>query len=238
LTRDTTATRRVSSPVSQDLVLFMSNRRLFRQRVRAAAFLRHFINRADGVAAVEFALILPFMAFLFMGAVEMSQAVTVNRRVTQVGSTAGDLVARFNTNITSTDIQNIMTVSSLLLNPYPKTRLKIDVSVVSSSSSSAADTKTKWFCSFDSSVSATNVTCTCPNTAFTLPATGMVTTADSVVVADISYGYKPNLVDVFMKSSFSGPKSGGVYTMTETVYLKPRAVCPTIKKSDGTTCGC
>jgi Flp pilus assembly protein TadG len=193
--------------------------------------------RADGVAAVEFALIVPFMVALFMGAVEMSQAVTVNRRVTQVGSTAGDLVARFNSNITSTDIESIMKVSGYLIAPYPKTRLKIDVSVVSSTSASATDTKQKWICKFDTSVSTTAVTCTCPNSAYTLPATGMVTTADSVVIANVSYGYKPNLFDYFMKGTF-GASAGGVYTMSETVYLKPRAVCPTIKKADTTTCGC
>jgi Flp pilus assembly protein TadG len=216
----------------------MSKPFLFRQRVRAAASLRNFARRAEGVAAVEFALIVPIMAMLFMGAVEMSQAVTVNRRVTQVGSTAGDLVARFNGNIASNDIQNIMKVSSYLLAPYPVTRLKIDVSAVSSTSASATDTKQKWICTFDTSVSATAVSCTCPNSAFTLPAAGMVTTADSVVVANVSYGYKPNLFDFFMKNSYGGAKSGGVYTMTETVYLKPRAVCPTITKSDSTTCGC
>jgi Flp pilus assembly protein TadG len=216
----------------------MSKPFLFRQRVRAAICLRNFAHRVEGVAAVEFALIVPIMAILFMGAVEMSHAVTVNRRVTQVGSTAGDLVARFNSNITSTDIESIMKASGYLIAPYPSTRLKVDVSVVSSTSSSATDTKQKWICSFDTSVSATAVTCTCPNTTFVLPATGMVTTADSVVVANVSYGYKPNLFDIFMKSSYGGAKSGGVYTMTETVYLKPRAVCPTIKKPDNTTCGC
>lgn len=216
----------------------MSQPILFRQRVRAAASLRRFIVRTEGVAAVEFALIVPIMSMLFMGAVEMSHAVTVNRRVTQVGSTAGDLVARFNSGISATDIQNIMKVSTFLMSPYPTTRLKIDVSVVSSSSSSATDTKQKWLCSFDSAVSATAVTCTCPNATYTLPATGMVTTADSVVIADVTYGYKPNLIDVFMKNSFTGPKAAGVYTMTEQVFLKPRAVCPTITKADSTTCGC
>jgi Flp pilus assembly protein TadG len=217
----------------------MSKPILFRQRVRALAFLRNFAQRADGVAAVEFALIVPIMAVLFIGAVEMSHAVTVNRRVTQVGSTAGDLVARFNGNINSTDIESIMKASSYLIAPYSSSRLKIDVSIVSSSSTNANDTKQKWVCSFDTSVSATAVTCTCPaNQVYVLPATGMVTTADSVVIANINYGYKPNLFDVFMKSSYTGPSAGGVYTMSEIVYLKPRAVCPTIKKSDGTTCGC
>ncbi len=216
----------------------MSQPILFRQRVRATACFRRFLARTEGVAAVEFALIVPIMAMLFIGVVEMSQAVTVNRRVTQVGSTAGDLVARFASNITTTNISDIMRVSSYLMSPYPTTRMKIDVSVVSSSATSATDTKQKWICSFDSSVSATAVNCTCPNTTYNLPATGMVTTVDSVVVADISYGYKPNLLDLFMKNSFTGPKSGGVYTITEQVFLKPRGVCPAITKSDNTTCGC
>jgi Flp pilus assembly protein TadG len=217
----------------------MTKRILFRQHVRAWARLRHFTHRADGVAAVEFALILPFMVALFMGAVEMSQAVTVNRRVTQVGSTAGDLVARFNSNITSTDIENIMKVSGYLIAPFPKTRLKIDVSVVSSTSTNKDDTTQKWICKFDTASSATAVTCTCPtpSPAYALPASGMVTTADSVVIANVSYGYKPSLFDYFMKGTY-GASAGGVYTMTETVYLKPRAVCPTIKKADNTTCGC
>ncbi len=214
----------------------MSKPFLFRLRVRVAATLRKFANSADGVAAVEFALIVPIMVTLFMGAVEMSQAVTANRRVTQVGSAAGDLVARFNNNITSTDISNIMFSSSYLMAPYDKTRLKIDVRVVSSTSASKTDTKQKWICKFDSSISATAVDCTCDNPAFILPS-GMVSTADSVVIANVSYGYKPKLIDVFMKATY-GATAGGIYTMSETVYLKPRAVCPTIKKSDGTTCGC
>jgi Flp pilus assembly protein TadG len=223
--------------VFPDPVFPMSKPILFRQRVRAMVGLRNFAQRAEGVAAVEFALILPIMAILFMGAVEMSQAVTVNRRVTQVGSTAGDLVARFSGTITTNDIQNIMKASSYLVAPYPTTRLKINVSAVSSTTTSATDTKQKWICTFDTSVSTTAVNCTCPNTTFALPATGMVTTADSVVVANVTYGYKPNLFDFFMKS-VHGAAAGGIYTLTETVYLKPRSICPTIKKSDGTDCGC
>jgi Flp pilus assembly protein TadG len=212
----------------------MSKSFLFRQRVRMKTILRQFARRNEGVAAVEFALIVPIMAVLFIGAVEMSQAVTVNRRVTQVGSTAGDLVARLSGDLDNSALSSIMKTSMYLIDPFPSNNLKIDVSLIMSSSSSATDTKTKWKCNFDSAVSATAVTCTCPDSAFTLPATGMVTTSDSVVIANVSYGYKPKLFDFFMKSN--NPSAGGVYTIAETVYLKPRNLTPRIKKADGTSC--
>jgi Flp pilus assembly protein TadG len=212
----------------------MSKPFLFRQRVRLKSFLHYFGHRNEGVAAVEFALILPIMAILFLGAVEMSQAVTVNRRVTQVGSTAGDLVARQSTDLLDAGLSAIMKTSAYLIDPFPNNSLKIDVSLVMSTSSSATDTKTKWKCTFDTAVSSSAVSCTCPDTAFALPATGMVTTSDSVVVANVSYGYRPLLIDFFMKRS--QPSAGGVYTITETVYLKPRNLTPRYKKADGTTC--
>ena len=226
----------------------MSKPILFRLRVRTTAAVRSFVQRAEGVAAVEFALIVPIMVMLFMGAVEMSQAVTVNRRVTQVGSTAGDLVARYNGNISSTDIEDIMKVSAFLLAPYSPNKLKVDISVIASTAVSATDTKQKWKCSYDSAVS-TSVTCTCPNSAFTLPSTGMLTTSDSVVVANVTYGYTPTLFNFSSPKTINGATLGGsmgagqggysaTYNMSETVYLKPRAACPTITKSDASTCGC
>lgn len=212
----------------------MTKKFLFRLHVRSASWLRNFAQATQGIAAVEFALIVPIMSMLFIGAVEMSQAVTVNRRVTQVGSTTGDLVARADANISSTDIVDIMKVGGYLMSPFPANTLKVDISVVSSTAASATDTKRKWVCSYDGANPST-VSCTCPNTTYTIPA-GLLSTSDSIVIANVQYGYKPALFDVFMKSSYGG--TGGVYTMIENVYLKPRAACPQITKSDSTTCGC
>jgi Flp pilus assembly protein TadG len=212
----------------------MLSSKLFRPITRTRVFLKSFAHRAEGIAAVEFALIVPIMVVLFIGAVEMSQAITVNRRVTQVGSTAGDLVARASENISATDIADIMNVGSYLLSPYNPVPLKVDISVIASTASSATDTKQQWICTYNGSNPGT-VACTCPKTAYALPATGMVTTSDYVVVADVTYAYKPPLFDVFMKATWGG---SGTYNMKEKVYLKPRSNCPQITKSDGTTCGC
>ncbi len=68
----------------------------FPNTIKSAAYAaaRRFGRKIDGIAAVEFALIVPIMLCMFIGTVELSQAITVDRRVTQVASTTADLVAR------------------------------------------------------------------------------------------------------------------------------------------------
>ncbi len=220
----------------------MSKPLLFRQRVHAHAFMRHFVARAEGIAAVEFALIVPIMAMLFLGAVEMSQAVTANRRVTQVGSTVGDVIARASSDIYDTNVLDIMNVGKYLLAPFDAATLKVDVNLVGTSTTSDTDTKQKWVCTYDGSNPGA-ISCSCPNqagggVAYVLP-TGLVSKSDQfVIVANVKYGYKPPLFDTYMKNSYGGPKSGGVYTMSETVYLKPRNNCPKMIINAQPACGC
>lgn len=198
-------------------------------------FLADFRRGTEGVAAVEFALIAPIMVMLLMGSIEISQAVTVDRRVTQVSTTTGDLVARADKDIAASEITDIMKVGSWLMKPYNETSLKVTISIVSSSITDANDRKTKWKCEFDGA-NPTAVDCTCPNVAATIP-NGLVGKGDSVVVAEVNYGYAPFLG---FKQYLSKTKteSGGKFNLSEIVYLKPRAACPQLTKADATKCGC
>jgi Flp pilus assembly protein TadG len=212
----------------------MSQSLLVRPRVRLAVSLRALSRCTKGVAAVEFALIAPIMAALFMGSVELSQAITANRRVTQVGTSTGDLVARADKNITDSEIIDIMKVGSYLMSPYSLAGLSVDVRVVASSATDATDTKLKWTCSYKASNPA-NVTCTCPSTSYAIPA-GLVSKNDAVVISDIVYDYKPTLFDYFMKKYYAGG-AGGVYKMKETVYQKPRSNAPQLQVGATPACG-
>jgi len=53
---------------------------------RAGALLRRWKADDAGLAALEFAFIAPMMGVMFIGAVELSQAIIVDRRVTQIAS--------------------------------------------------------------------------------------------------------------------------------------------------------
>ena len=141
--------------------------------------------RADqsGVAAMEFALIAPLMGVMFIGAVEMSQVITVDRRVTQIAGATADLVARADKKISQTEIGDIMRVGSYIMKPYNSSPINIVLRNVTASSTSATNTKQSWTCSYTGSTQAQ--TCTCTNTAFTIPA-NLVTTNDSVVIAEVT----------------------------------------------------
>ena len=185
-----------------------------------------------GVAAVEFALLLPMMSVMFIGAVELSQVITVNRRVDQASSATADLVARAETQISQSDITDIMKAGSYVLLPYSQNPLKIVVRNITTSPSDASNAKQSWSCSFNGTGS--TLTCACSSTAYTLPA-GLVGTNDSVVISETTYDYKPLVFDYFMNKG-GGASSTGTYTLSETTYLKPRGQAAMLLQSDNTPC--
>lgn len=89
-----------------------------------AGKLRQFRLRESGAAAVEFALILPVMLALYVGANEASALITVDRRVQMVTGTVGDLVARSDKTITADQMKEYLTAASGVMAPFPTTGLK------------------------------------------------------------------------------------------------------------------
>jgi Flp pilus assembly pilin Flp len=125
------------------------------------ALTRRFSKATDGVAAVEFALILPIMTTLLIGSIEMSEAITVDRRVSQVAATTGDLAARFNGGITPDDVTELSRIGSWLLEPYDVNSVRITIRLVTVECVSApcvsgtqvpvnyAGQQVRWSCLYD-----------------------------------------------------------------------------------------
>ena len=59
-----------------------------------------------GVSAVEFAMLLPLMLTLYLGAVEISQGVGIDRKVTLTSRTVADLASQVSS-ISNADMTNI-----------------------------------------------------------------------------------------------------------------------------------
>ena len=59
-----------------------------------AGRLRRLVHGRDGVAMLEFALIVPFLVFLLLGAMEVGRYVLLNQKLSRLASNAGDLVSR------------------------------------------------------------------------------------------------------------------------------------------------
>src|SRR5690242_1850740 len=91
---------------------------------RTRRSMRRLARDERGISAVEFAMLLPLMVTLYLGGVEVSQAVAVDRKVTLVSRTLGDLVAQA-TNVTSADMTNILSASAAIVVPFDDAKLKI-----------------------------------------------------------------------------------------------------------------
>jgi Flp pilus assembly protein TadG len=86
-----------------------------------------------GVAAVEFALLLPILGLLYFGVVELTQGAMTLQRTDHVASTVGDLVSQSAT-ITSAEVTDIFSVGDTVMYPYPTASLEMRVSSLSADS--------------------------------------------------------------------------------------------------------
>jgi Flp pilus assembly protein TadG len=72
----------------------------------------------SGIAATEFAVIVPIMLVMFFGTVEFSSGVAVSRKVTLVARTLSDLTSQTMNAVTDTDVKNFFSASASILTPY------------------------------------------------------------------------------------------------------------------------
>jgi Flp pilus assembly protein TadG len=75
------------------------------------------IGDCRGIAATEFAIIVPLMLVMFFGVVEFSSGVAVDRKVTLVARTLSDLTSQ-STTVANSDMTNFFTASAAILTPY------------------------------------------------------------------------------------------------------------------------
>lgn len=75
------------------------------------------IRDRQGVAAVEFAMIVPLMLTLFFGVVEFSNGVAADRKVALIARTLSDLTSQ-SASVSDSDLANFNIVAKAVLTPY------------------------------------------------------------------------------------------------------------------------
>ena len=174
--------------------------------VRARRLLRRFNDDKRGVSAVEFAMLLPLMVTLYIGGVEVSQAIAVDRKVTLVSRTVGDLVAQ-STSVNSNDMTNILNAAASVVQPFSSSLIKVTVSRVDVDGNGVA--KVIWSKTKNGTVKSGTVT---------LPS-ALNTANTSVIWAQSEYVYTPAMGYVIT----------GNLTLKDQIYMRPRL-------SDTVTC--
>ena len=179
---------------------------------RLAASIRRLRDDHEGVAAVEFAMIAPIMLMMLIGCFECSQALTIDRRNTQIASSVADLVARAPVaGLTSADVDALMLIANQLMKPYSTTPLTVTViSVKAQTVNNALQIVVDW--SRDNTAPGSMPLAR--NSTYAALPPGLLASGESVVVTEAKYLYTPVVgASLFIQAA---------YNMKETFYLKPR----------------
>jgi Flp pilus assembly protein TadG len=113
--------------------------------------LRHFRRDSKGLAALEFALILPVLITMLFGMGELSLAVFCRTTITQVASTVADLMAQESAP-TGTDLSNVYAAANTILYPYypnlssSKPKIRITSVIFDTSTNSTTVGRVAWTC--------------------------------------------------------------------------------------------
>ena len=118
-----------------------------------------FLKDGKGVAAVEFAFLVPVIVLLYVGAGELSEAVMTSRKVETLSRTLADLTSQQPTSgqtsstpapsnaTTQSAFQTILTAATAIMTPASLTPLKMTVSAVDTVNNSAGQCcvfKVRW----------------------------------------------------------------------------------------------
>ena len=164
---------------------------------------RKFSTDADAVAAIEFAIVVPFMLLLYIGGIELADGMAINVKVSATAHSVTDMVTQ-NTSLSTAQMQNILTGATAIIAPYPVTRggsslLSVTVSEISSDAN--GNLTLQWSQSYNGTSFGPGRT---DLTNLTVPTSlnGTVGNANnsnnqndqvSFIVGEVSYAYTPNL---------------------------------------------
>jgi Flp pilus assembly protein TadG len=154
-----------------------------------------------GVSAVEFAMLLPLMVTLYLGSVEVSQGVAINRKVTLTARTVADLASQV-ASVSNTDMTNLLNAAKAVIAPYPDGPIKVTVTAVSIGADGVA--KVAWSDTLGGTARAVNSTVSLP-TALNVP-------NSQVIWGEVYYTYTPTI----------GYVVTGALNLFDQIYMRPR----------------
>ena len=181
-------------------------------RIPVPTPLRRFAADQSGVSAVEFAILLPLMLTMYLGGVEVSQAVSADRKTTLVAHTVGDLVAQAS-NVTTADVTNVLNAGAAVAYPFSSGNLKTTVTSVCINSTGTIAT-VAWSKTQNGTVRTGVVTSSIP--------TALMVANTSLVWGEATYAYRPTVgwtitgTLTLSDKSLSRPRQGKSITLDGT----------------------
>jgi len=187
---------------------------------RAAAFLRdrRFLADSSGVAALEFALIVPLLLMLYFVTMEVSQAIETSKKVGRIASMVGDLVAQ-QEDIYKADLEGIMRIGESTMQPYSRSVPSITVTAIEVTDEATPKVQVVWSRNL---INGTFTAGPAKGTTTTIP-DALKVKGNFLVRAESSLAYQPVITwsaqskaPLGLTSAFDG------ISMKQTYYLRPR----------------
>lgn len=190
---------------------------------------RRFGRDRRGVAAVEFAFIVPVLLIMYFITMEASQAIETSKKVSRIGSMVADLVTQQQT-VVKANLDAIMKIGGTTLLPYNRSAPSIIITAIQISDQASPQATVAWSRKLVGTTYSADAKVGDP---VTVPATLNIRNTFLIRV-ESDLGYTP--VIMWDKDNKDQKALGLLSTfsdinMSETYYLRPRR-SPTIPCSD------
>jgi len=167
------------------------------------------IENQMGVAALEFALVMPILLALYLGLVASSQAMSTYRKLTDATVEAANVASQYTT-MSNGDPSLILGATSQIMTPLSTTPLSGVLSLVSTDANN--DATVKWSCGYNGGKPLT------ANTSFALNS-NVKQPNTSYFVVQMSYDYKPIAGQGIFPSTTMNSQSISLPRLSQTVPL-------------------
>jgi len=178
---------------------------------------RRLLDDCSGLAAIEFAMVLPIMVVLFFGVVEISSAVSVDRKASLVARTLSDLTSQM-ASVADADLTSFGEAAKAIMTPYPASPLVSSITEVYVDKTSGV-ARVQWSKALTigttGSVTVASVAPHNPGDVVVLPPTLIVAKGTYVIWSEVSYKYTPAVGYVLAKTGL---------TFNDAAYTRPRTV--------------
>ncbi len=161
------------------------------------------VGDRSGLAAIEFAIVAPVMLLAYLGGLELSQGIALQRMVALTAITVTNLVAQYTSLSASKDMPDVLNASTQVLAPNPAAAATVVVTCITIDGSKKATVA--WSQALNGSARTKGQTMAVP--------AALDVANTTLILGEVTYAYTP-IID-FLKH--------GNFNLSASIYMYPRA---------------
>lgn len=177
---------------------------------RSRRLIVRFSRDSRGLAAVEFAFVVPLMLVLLFGMIDTSSGVAIDRKVTLTARSLSDLVSQ-GTNVSQTDLKNFFALGGAIMAPYSVTSANMTQKITQLAVDGSKNVKVSW--SYSATVNNNIATVTngySPGATVTTVPANLLVANTYLIWSEVSYNYTP--ITGYLMGTAAIPLSDQTYT--------------------------